>query len=90
IRPCGPDAGRTPLADCSPDAAPPLTAGLVGDPVELELRWPASATGYALEKSESLSAPAWQAVAEPPAVEGDSQVLRLSPSGPTYYRLVSQ
>jgi len=90
VRSCGPDAGQNPLADCMPPVIPTLTAGLASDPVQLELRWPADTTGYTLQKAESLGAPDWQPVPELPVIDGDSRVLRLSPSGPSYYRLVSQ
>ncbi|MBN8247224.1 MAG: hypothetical protein J0L84_07245 [Verrucomicrobia bacterium] len=90
LRPCGPTAGQNPLADCVPAVVPTLTATLGGEPVQLELRWPAATTGYTLQKTASLSVPDWQPVPELPVIEGESRVLRISPAAPVYYRLVPQ
>lgn len=87
IRPCGPDAGKNPLADCKPLVSPTLVAALTGTPVRLELRWPAAAVGYVAEKTASLTTPSWQPVPGDPVLEGDTLVLRLDPTESSYYRL---
>ena len=48
--------------------SPALTIQREGNNVVI--RWPASATGYALQSSASLSAPSWSAVAGAPEVDG--------------------
>lgn len=90
LRPCGPTAGENPLADCKPLVVPTLTASLGGEPIGLELRWPAATTGFTLQRATSLTTADWQPVPELPVIEEDSRVLRLNPTGPVYYRLVPQ
>ncbi len=56
----------------------------------LNLRWPAAATGYVLEQSNTLGAAAtWTAVDSTPVTEGDSKrvSLALPTTGARYYRL---
>lgn len=87
IRPCGVDSGKNLLADCKPIVPPTLTATLAGDPIRLELRWPATASGFSVEKSVSLTSPGWQPVVEAPVADGDDLLLRLDPAESTFYRL---
>jgi hypothetical protein len=67
--------------------APALTIQREGNNVVI--RWPASATGYALESSASLGAPSWSAVAGAPEVDG-SFLKRTLPigSGARFFRLI--
>ena len=55
----------------------------------LTLIWPASATSFALEQSDSLTPPIdWHPVTNAPVVVGDQQTLRLSPmNGTAFCRL---
>lgn len=87
IRPCGPEAGKNPIADCKPAVIPTLSAALSGDPVRLELRWPAAAADYSVESTASLTTATWLPVPGEPVPEGDTLVLRLAPDSPAFYRL---
>jgi len=56
---------------------------------DVVIRWPASATGYALQSSASLSAPSWSAVGGAPEVDGS--FLRMTVpvgSGARFFRLI--
>jgi hypothetical protein len=69
-----------------PDA-PGLTIQREGNNVVI--RWPASATGYALQSSANLSAPSWSAVAGAPQAEGN--FLRMTVpigTGTRFFRLI--
>lgn len=58
--------------------------------VGLELRWPRTATGFALEACDSLTPPVdWQVV--PATVSGDQNVFRVEPgTGNRFFRLVQR
>jgi hypothetical protein len=67
--------------------APRLTITRSGS--DVVIRWPASATGYVLEASASLSAPSWSAVSGTPQADGD--FLRMTVpigSGMRFFRLI--
>jgi len=64
-----------------------LTIQRVGN--DVVIRWPASATGYNLQWSASLSAPIWNASPTAPVVDGD--FLKLTTpigSGAQFFRLI--
>jgi hypothetical protein len=53
-----------------------------------QIKWPTNATGYALQSTANLAAPAWAAITETPAVIGESFVLNLDATvGSKFYRL---
>lgn len=86
IRPCGPNAGKNALADCKP--APTdvtLVAARTADG-KVRLSWPAAAEGYSLQGTRALGG-TWQAVNAAPAVEGDQQVVTVTPDGTQFFRL---
>ena len=86
IRPCGPNAGVNPLESCVPPAAFSLSASLTADR-QIRLSWPVSAEGVSVQATPSLSAPQWTAANVMPTVEGDQNVVTLTPAGTTFYRL---
>lgn len=79
----GPDA----LPDTNPDPTPSITVGLVGGNVELS--WPATATGFVLETSATLGTTAsWTAVATTPTEADGVKKVTLTPaSGTAFFRL---
>ena len=86
IRPCGPDANVNPLEACKPAPVDEviLTAGRAG--AQVRIAWPASATDYVLEETDRLGAN-WTAVATPPTVEGEENVVLVDPIGTKFFRL---
>lgn len=78
-------AGPNTVPDLTP--APALTANLSAG--NLELRWPAAATGFVLESSPALGTGAnWQAVSQSPQTEGSNLKVVLPTTGTaSYYRL---
>jgi hypothetical protein len=86
IRPCGPDAGVNPLADCKPVLVS-LTATRNADG-SVRVSWPASATGFALEENAALVSGTWTAVTTKPTVVGNESVVTVTPDGRKFYRLV--
>ena len=54
------------------------------------LSWPASATGYGLETTTTLSPPNWQPVTNSPVTIGPNQVLAIPVPITSFYRLHSQ
>ena len=69
--------------------APTLTFSLIHD--ALTFSWPASATGFAVEQTESLAPPIqWVPVSDIPILVGDQRVLSLQPTNSAvFYRLLS-
>jgi hypothetical protein len=86
IRPCGPQAGVNPLASCAPVVGPTLAFALTADK-KIRLTWPTSAEGFALQGSPTLSPAAWAALNVAPTVEGDQNVVVITPTGTTFYQL---
>lgn len=86
IRPCGPNAGKNALEECRPLVAPVLNA-TVGATGGLELRWPAAVTDAVVESMGALTDNTWQPVTAEVTVEGDQNVVRLTPNSTTFYRL---
>jgi hypothetical protein len=86
IRPCGPNAGKNALEECRPRVAPVLNA-TVGTGGSLELRWPASVTGAVVESMGALTDSTWQPVTAEVTSDGDQNVMQLTPSSTTFYRL---
>lgn len=80
-------AGPNALPDTNPVPTPSITVGLVGGNVELS--WPANATGYVLETSSALGATAsWTAVATTPTEASGVKKVTLTPaSGTAFFRL---
>src|SRR5688572_27915320 len=68
-------------------AQPSLTIARSG--TDIVIRWPASATGYVLESSPSLTTPAWTGPAGgTPAPDGEFlRVTIPAPTGNTFFRL---
>lgn len=87
IRPCGDQAGINLLADCKPAGAPSLMA-MLGPNKMIRLAWPAAAADYILEESATIEAPQWAPANVTPSVEGVQNVVRISPTGTRFYRLV--
>jgi hypothetical protein len=87
IRPCGPKAGVNPVADCAPAPQPTLTAAQTADK-KLQLSWPVSADGFTVQSTPGLSTPQWKAETGTPTVVGTNNVLTLSPTATTFYRLI--
>ncbi len=86
IRPCGPNAGRNLLEDCKPKLADVRVAvGRTADG-RVRLAWPSAAEGYVLQATAALGG-TWEAVADAPAVEGDQQVVLVTPTGTRFFRL---
>jgi hypothetical protein len=68
---------------------PSLSAGL--DKEDVVLKWPASATNYALESATSLPAIQWQPVLRTPVLNNGFYQLSVSPTSPAvYFRLRGQ
>jgi hypothetical protein len=88
IRPCDPN-GVNPLASCKPVIPPvnPEISFTRNADGSLKIIWASSAADFALEQSQSLTAPNWMGVAEVPVVAGDQVSVTVKPSGSTYYRL---
>lgn len=86
IRPCGPRAGVNPLADCAPPPSPTLSVAWA-DGKKIKLSWPSSITGFNVEGTPSLTNPQWAAINAAVLVEGDRNVVTLTPSQTTFYRL---
>jgi len=86
IRPCGPKAGINPVADCKPALDIGVKITLTADK-KVRLAWPAAATGFSVQSTANLTAPQWAAVNAPSTVEGDQNVVVLSPPATTFYRL---
>lgn len=86
IRPCGPLAGVNPLEDCKPVTDVPLGIARAGDSVVLS--WPATATGFVVQATPSLTDPQWSVVDATIEIVGDQQVVTL-PAGPDtrFFRL---
>ena len=73
-------------ANLSDPTLPRLSIIKSGDNVIVS--WPASATGYTLTSTASLSAPSWSTNTEPQVVAGDQITVTLPVSGaPRYLRL---
>jgi hypothetical protein len=66
-------------------APPSLTITLSG--ANAILRWPATAAGYTLKETASLSSPSWGAVGGTPSQVGDQLELTVPVSGNRFYRL---
>jgi len=54
---------------------------------QIRLSWPVSAEGVSVQATPSLSAPQWSAANVTPTVEGDQNVVTITPAGTTFYRL---
>jgi hypothetical protein len=89
IRPCGPRANVNPVASCAPvvDTQPSLAGRWTADR-KLRLSWPVAAQGFKVQQTPTLTAPQWQDVATAPAVDGEQNVLTLTPTTTTFYRLI--
>lgn len=87
IRPCDP-THTNPLAGCKPgsDVIPEIVVVRNSDG-SLKLSWTAAAGDFALEQSNSLTAPNWTGVIEVPAVDGEQISVTVKPSATAYYRL---
>lgn len=86
IRPCGPKAGVNLIESCKPIAD--VTLGIARSGKDLQLSWLAAATGFELQETASLTAPDWKAVSAAPVVQGDKNVVTLTPgTGTMFYRL---
>ena len=86
IRPCGPNANVNALAACIPPVQPSLTVSWGADK-KIRLSWPVSAEGFSLQGTKTLTAPQWLAANVAPQVEGDQNVVTLTPTETTFYRL---
>ena len=86
IRPCGPNAGVNALTACKPVNVPALNVGL-SPSGQLELRWPTTVPDALLESLTNLGTGDWQPVNVAPVSEGDQSVVRITPTGTSYYRL---
>jgi uncharacterized delta-60 repeat protein len=84
-----PHVGLVAYAASPPEEKVPLEITTsTADGGGLELRWPASASGYHAESCDTLDGH-WTPVAETPVREGDDYVLRLPMNAPRrFYRLV--
>lgn len=66
--------------------APSLAIALVGN--EVQISWPASATGFTLKTRASLTAGNWEAVTQTPILVGDRSVVTLPADGANgFFRL---
>lgn len=66
--------------------SPTLTVSRSGGNVVLS--WPTAAAGFTLEATPSLASASWAAVADPPVVQGDQNVLTTTAAGTArYFRL---
>jgi hypothetical protein len=86
IRPCGPNAGVNPLASCKPPPDLTLAAALTADK-KIRLSWPTSAEGFSVQATSNLGAPQWTPINAAPTVQGDLNVVEITPTGTTFYRL---
>jgi hypothetical protein len=86
IRPCGPNAGVNPLASCAPPPDLTLSAALTADK-KIRLSWPVSAEGFSVQATSSLSAAQWVPANVAPTVQGEWNVVEITPTGTTFYRL---
>ncbi|MBI4659941.1 MAG: hypothetical protein HY735_13955 [Verrucomicrobia bacterium] len=85
IRPCGPKAGVNLLAGCKP----PQLVFRIGPNGNVRLSWLAVAAGYRLEETPELVPAKWTTVAAAPVVEGEENVVRITPlDSVRFYRLV--
>jgi hypothetical protein len=85
IRPCGPDAGVNPLAECVPPPSIPLEFARLPSG-QVEIRWPAAATGFLLQSTPALDTP-WANVPDAPTVDGEDLVVLVTPEGTRFYQL---
>ncbi|MBI2949841.1 MAG: hypothetical protein HYY23_19590, partial [Verrucomicrobia bacterium] len=62
---------------------------VLGPNRNVRLSWPTTAAGFRLEESSSLGLATWTTVASAPVVEGNDNVIRITPgAGARFYRLV--
>ena len=87
IRPCGPLAGVNALEDCKPTDVPLV---ITRDGSDIVLRWPAAATGFAVQSTSSLTDPQWGGINVTIEVVGDQQVARLPISETTQFFRLAQ
>jgi len=86
IRPCGPNAGVNLLESCKPVLDAPLVIERAG--TDVKVSWPATATGFAVQGTASLSNPDWAVVNVVVEVVGDRNVATLPASKSTeFFRL---
>lgn len=85
IRPCGANAGKNLLAAFKPRTDVSLSVGRTADG-RVRLSWPANADGFVLQSTAVLGG-TWDAVADAPAVEGESLSVVVPASGSRFYRL---
>jgi len=85
IRPCGPLTGVNPLEDCKPSG---VTLDIHREGNEIVLSWPVTATEFAVQRTDDLSAPQWSDVNATVQVAGERQLVRLPLSNNTqFFRL---
>lgn len=77
IRPCGPDAGVNPIADCKPKPQEIHLAIRLADESHIEIRWPAEMTDAVLQQTDSLFPPQWTPVSATPEQVEDQNVVTL-------------
>ena len=65
--------------------APTLT--IERDGANVIIRWPVSATGFALQSTPDLGTPNWQAVGGTPAPDGENLQVTMPATGTAFYRL---
>lgn len=87
IRPCGPKAGVNQLEACKPASAPMLR--IENNPGGgFRLAWPSNASGFKLEFTSDLGAPAWSDATESVVVQGSENTVVHTPSGAArFFRL---
>lgn len=88
IRPCGPNAGVNPLAECKPASADLALGIAVTTDKQIRLSWPETTEAVTLESTQDLGAGQWQALNVTPTIEAGQAVVTLAaPSTTTFYRL---
>jgi hypothetical protein len=78
------------VLEIEPSPAPPPALTIAHVDKTIRVSWPASATGFALQSSGSItSAPGWQPELNTPQVVGDQNEVTLEiGAGPRFFRLM--
>ena len=77
IRPCGPDAGVNPIADCKPKPEEIQLTIRLADKDHVEIRWSAEITDAVLQQTDSLFPAQWTPVSAQPEQVEDQYVVTL-------------